>query len=116
MLTRRSVYRRAASGDDAEFLDRHRQKLQPDYPRQQPPQRLFQGRQPQSLAGMRRLRNAAPVQLLEGKRKRQASTWLNEFVKVCDRLYFWLVGSALVGCWSLYPACSPCTGTKSCQI
>lgn len=31
---------------------------------------------------MRRLKNAPPPQVLEGKRKRHASTWLTEFVKV----------------------------------
>ena len=77
---------RAASGDDAELVDRHRHEEQPDPPTQPPQPRLFQGREPQSLAGMRRLRNASPPQLLEGKRKRHASTWLNEFVKVMFQL------------------------------
>ncbi|CAL5229935.1 g13361 [Coccomyxa viridis] len=74
--------KRAASGDDAELLDRHRQEVLHEQPRPQPQQKLFQGRAPQSLAGMRRLKNAPPPpQVLEGKRKRHASTWLMEFVK-----------------------------------
>ena len=78
-----TVHRRAASGDDAELLDRHRQEVLHEQPRPQPQQKLFQGRAPQSLAGMRRLKNAPPPpQVLEGKRKRHASTWLMEFVKV----------------------------------
>ena len=76
------VHRRAASGDDAELHDRHRQEVLHEQPRPQPQQKLFQGRAPQSLAGMRRLKNAPPPQVLEGKRKRHASTWLTEFVKV----------------------------------
>ena len=76
------MYRRAASGDDAELLDRHRQEVLHEQPRPQPQQKLFQGREPQSLAAMRRLKNAPPPQVLEGKRKRHASTWLTEFVKV----------------------------------
>ena len=76
------MYRRAASGDDAELFDRHRQELLQEQPRPPPQHRLFQGREPQSLAAMRRLKNAPPPQVLEGKRKRHASTWLAEFVKV----------------------------------
>lgn len=76
------VYRRAASGDDAELFGRHRQEPLPEQPRPQPQQKLFQGREPQSLAAMRRLKNAQPAEVLEGKRKRRASTWLNEFFKV----------------------------------
>lgn len=76
------VYRRAASGDDAKLFGRHRQDPLPEQPRLQPQQQLFQGRGPQSLAAMRRLKNAQPAEVLEGKRMRHASTWLNEFVKV----------------------------------
>ena len=76
------MYRRAASGDDAELFGRHRQEPLPEQQRPQPQQKLFQGREPQSLAAMRRLKNAQPAEVLEGKRKRHTSTWLNEFVKV----------------------------------
>lgn len=78
---------RAASGDDGDLLEKQRQeqKVKPEQPRSQPLLKPLHGRQPQTLAGMRalkRMQQAPPPEIVEGKRKRSASTWLSEFVKV----------------------------------